>query len=82
MNLHLRLILAIFLIAIPIMLIWHTELLMACYKYHITTTFTNGFVSLDGEKVYHIFMYLTWLVVGTSAFVLMVDDELLMKVKK
>lgn len=71
---YFRFIIAIALIAMPIMLVWHAELLMLCYKLHTTTTFTNGFVSADGEKVYHIFMYLTGLVIGVAAFVLMWDE--------
>jgi hypothetical protein len=64
-------------VAVPLMFVWHLELFMyglASGIYQGDMIFNNGFVHVSAVKVWHVLMYLMFLVNGVAAYLLIRRD--------
>jgi len=62
---------AILLIAAPLMFIWHTELFMLALQIGIEGEFTNGWIKHNPIQIYHLYMYVLVFVNGLGTVMLL-----------
>jgi len=65
-----RMWLIIFLVASPLVFVWHTELIMQQLMNNVPVLFTNGFYTISGWIVYHVMMYFLIFINFATAMVL------------
>lgn len=69
MCLNPRILLAMMLVAMPLIFVWNLELI------NYVPYLTNGFMDFDSMQIYHLTMYLMFLVNSFAAYFILSEDN-------